>query len=388
MRRGYGFVVAEALAAVVVAAGFAVPQAEAQQTTARTCVTSISTNIGEVTVLRKIGPKQSCPSGETLYTWERTGFAWRDVWSSATTYKLNDAVSLGGTSYLSLVDGNLNNDPETSPSEWAILALEGAEGATGPTGEDGDEGATGATGPTGDAGATGATGPTGDAGATGATGATGTTGPTGATGATGDAGATGVTGPTGDAGTAGATGPTGNDGTPGAAGATGPTGDVGAIGPTGDIGATGPTGDAGEVGATGPTGATGATGSSGIFVVIIFIATHDPIGDFTTRYLSPGSGRQEADVNDAGTPVARGGTIADLKVRSTSSAVDGMTATLYVNGMATAVTCQIGSGDQTCSSGPTDTVDVLAGDLIAVEAIVNDHNDPHVHATFSLTGSN
>ena len=96
--------------------------------TARTCITTISTDIGPVNVLRKIGPKQDCPSGETLYTWERTGFSWRDVWSSSTTYKVNDAVSLGGTSYLSLVDDNLNNDPETSPGEWAILALEGADG--------------------------------------------------------------------------------------------------------------------------------------------------------------------------------------------------------------------------------------------------------------------
>src|SRR5512142_2188575 len=107
-----------ALAAVV---GSSALDAAAQQTTARTCITDIETNIGSVRVLRKIGPKQDCPVGESLYTWERTGFAWRDVWSSSTTYKVNDAVSLGGTSYLSLVDDNLNHDPESSPSQWAIL---------------------------------------------------------------------------------------------------------------------------------------------------------------------------------------------------------------------------------------------------------------------------
>jgi len=175
--------------ATFVVGALMVPQtAHAQQTTARTCIATISTNSGNVTVLRKIGPKQDCPAGETLYTWERTGFAWKDAWDSGTTYKLNDAVSLGGTSYLSLVDDNLNNDPDTSPSEWAILALEGADGATGPTG---DDGADGVTGPTGDPGAAGMTGPTG------ATGADGIAGATGATGATGADGATGTTGPAG-----------------------------------------------------------------------------------------------------------------------------------------------------------------------------------------------
>lgn len=161
----------------------------AQQTTARTCIATISTSSGNVTVLRKIGPKQDCPNGETLYTWERTGFAWKDVWSSSTTYKQNDAVSLGGTSYLSLIDDNLNNDPDSSPSAWAILALEGADGATGADGDDGATGPTGPTGPTGDPGAAGMTGPTGPTGDDGTDGGTGPTGDPGATGATGPPGA-------------------------------------------------------------------------------------------------------------------------------------------------------------------------------------------------------
>lgn len=173
------------------------PPAGASGDTARTCITTIQTNIGPVRVLRKIGPKQTCPPGEDLYTWQRTGFQWKDVWSSSTTYGVNDAVSLGGTSYLSLIDANLNNDPETSPSAWAILALEG------------------------DTGPTGATGATGAAGATGPTGATGDVGPTGSTGANGTIGADGATGPTGADGVAGPTGPTGADGATGATGAAG-----------------------------------------------------------------------------------------------------------------------------------------------------------------------
>jgi hypothetical protein len=70
---------------------------------------------GAMNVLRKIGPKQMCPSGETLYTWERTGFFWQDAWSPATTYKVNDAVSLGGTSYLSLAcSWNARCQPEVA----------------------------------------------------------------------------------------------------------------------------------------------------------------------------------------------------------------------------------------------------------------------------------
>ena len=108
-----------ALGALMLLAAVA-PPAMADPNTARTCITSIQTNIGNVRVLRKIGPQQTCPAGEDLYTWQRTGFQWMDVWSSSTTYGINDAVSLGGSSYLSLVDDNLNNNPESSPSQWAM----------------------------------------------------------------------------------------------------------------------------------------------------------------------------------------------------------------------------------------------------------------------------
>jgi len=327
--RQVGFVSA-ALAAIAIVA----PDAKAQ-TTARTCITTIETNIGKVRVLRKIGPKQTCPAGEDLYTWQRTGFEWRDVWDSATTYKLNDAVSLGGTSYLSLVDDNLNNDPETSPAAWGILALEGA------------------------AGATGATGPTG------ATGATGATGETGAPGATGDPG------PTGDPGAAGAAGPTGPTGDPGAAG------DPGATGPTGETGDAGPTGD------PGPTGATGATGSSGI-VIIIIVATDFPIADFSTSYLAIGSGRSEAAPADADSPLPVGGTLGNLRVHVTASSADPASATVYVNGTATAVTCTIASGDTDCPETMS-TVPVVAGDLVTVEVSTGDWGDGHVHASFTIS---
>lgn len=157
--------------------------------TARTCITTIQTSVGPMNVLRKIGPKASCPAGETLYTWERSGFVWRGDWSPGTTYAVNDAVSLDGTSYLSSVDDNLGNDPETSPDQWTILALGGADGETGASGPPGAAGPAGASGPDGPAGTTG---PAGDPGMPGAPGATGATGATGADGPTGPTGAPGA----------------------------------------------------------------------------------------------------------------------------------------------------------------------------------------------------
>jgi BclB C-terminal domain-containing protein len=184
VRRG-SLGVAVAVACLTMVSG----TARAQGTTARTCIVAIDTNVGPMRVLKKIGPQQQCGPDETLYTWERTGFEWKDAWSPSTTYKQNDAVSLGGTSYLSLVANNLNNNPDSSPSAWAVLALEGAAGATGPTGA---AGATGASGSNGAAGATGGTGPAGATGATGTPGAGGATGATGVTGATGSTGAAGA----------------------------------------------------------------------------------------------------------------------------------------------------------------------------------------------------
>src|SRR5216684_1233102 len=107
----------------------------------------------------------------------------KGAWSNATTYATGDAVSFNGSSYVSLVNPNLGNQPDINPSQWALLAQQGIAGAIGATG------ATGAQGPIGLTGATGATG------VTGATGATGATGPQGQTGLTGAVGAQGLQGP-------------------------------------------------------------------------------------------------------------------------------------------------------------------------------------------------
>src|SRR5271170_2599117 len=41
-------------------------------------------------------------------------------WSSVTTYVLNQTVSLSGAVYISLANGNLDNNPATSPVFWTL----------------------------------------------------------------------------------------------------------------------------------------------------------------------------------------------------------------------------------------------------------------------------
>jgi Collagen triple helix repeat (20 copies) len=190
---------------------------------------------------------------------------------SSTNYALHDAVSFNGSTYVSLVAGNVGNTPSLSSGQWAVLA---AQGVAGPAGAAGSSGPAGATGP---AGADGAVGPQGppvsflggwlegtsypvgsavsfggssyialvansgrqpDVSPTfwGVLAQAGAQGPMGATGATGLQGPTGFPGPQGPAGSTGATG------------SAGPAGLTGAVGPAGPQGATGPAGVAGPAG--------------------------------------------------------------------------------------------------------------------------------------------
>lgn len=81
----------------------------------------------------------------------------RGDWSSIVTFQTGDVVNHEGYLFASLIDDNLNIEPDTSPAttaEW--MSVPGGEGPPGPQGdpgEDGDDGAPGA------AGAPGATGP-------------------------------------------------------------------------------------------------------------------------------------------------------------------------------------------------------------------------------------
>jgi hypothetical protein len=75
---------------------------------------------------------------------------------SSTNYGLHDAVSFGGSTYVSLVAGNFGNTPPLSPVQWAVLV---AQGPAGPAGVQGPAGLAGAIGAAGADGATGPQGP-------------------------------------------------------------------------------------------------------------------------------------------------------------------------------------------------------------------------------------
>jgi hypothetical protein len=245
-----------------------------------------------------VGPKGDLgPIGLTGDTGARgpQGLTWRNAYDSGATYAMDDAVSFNGSSYISLQGSNTNNQPDTSPTFWSLLAQQGAAGAQGIQGVKGDAGVQG---PQGSQGLPGAIGPQGPTGTTGATGAQGTQGPKGDTGTQGPqgiqgpVGVGGAQGPQGATGAAGADGKTVLNGTSDPVAATGVDGDfyintstntifgpkgavtagmwpipgvslVGASGPKGDTGATGPSGPSGPEGPSGLQGNPGAAGPSG-----------------------------------------------------------------------------------------------------------------------------
>ncbi len=217
--------------------------------------------------------------------------SFQGTWSNATTYAVGDAIFFNGSSYISLVNGNINHQPGTAPAQWALLSQQGAIGATGPAGPTGATGVTGAAGPVG---ATGSAGPTGSTGSAGPQGPQGPpvsfqgTWSNATTYALGDAvsynsssyislvssnvnhqpdtapaqwsllaqqGAIGAIGPAG---------PIGPIGLTGGMGSTGATGSAGPAGPTGATGSQGVQGVQGLAGSTGPIGTTGATGAAGL----------------------------------------------------------------------------------------------------------------------------
>ena len=208
------------------------------------------------------------------------GLNFTGVYSAATSYGVSDAVSYGGSSYVSLVGGNHGQTPGLSAAYWAVLAAQGGSGATG------------VAGPAGSAGATGT------AGAVGATGAQGTPVSYGGAWLTTQAYAVGAAvsygggsyiamvansgrepdvspsywgllAASGSIGATGAVGATGFEGPMGFPGATGAQGVSGSQGVAGPVGATGSVGATGPIGSAGPSGATGAAG-------LVYVGTYSP----------------------------------------------------------------------------------------------------------------
>ena len=97
------------------------------------------------------------------------GLNWQGSWSSIGVYAPDDAVGFNGASWFCLnAVGPSASNPLIDPTNWALLASEGATGPAGPTGPAGVAGAAGATGPQG------LTGPAGIQGIQGITGTGGT----------------------------------------------------------------------------------------------------------------------------------------------------------------------------------------------------------------------
>lgn len=51
---------------------------------------------------------------------------YRGAWNNGTTYALNNAVAYGGNQYISIQNGNLNQNPVTATAYWALLLSSGA----------------------------------------------------------------------------------------------------------------------------------------------------------------------------------------------------------------------------------------------------------------------
>jgi hypothetical protein len=65
------------------------------------------------------------------------GLTWQGLWSAATIYADNDAVSFGGASYFCYNPAGVGPsalDPTVDTANWALLAAEGAVGPQGPQG--------------------------------------------------------------------------------------------------------------------------------------------------------------------------------------------------------------------------------------------------------------
>jgi hypothetical protein len=237
---------------------------------------------GDTGVAGPIGPVGPAGNG--------SGLGYRGAYDSTVNYTVNDMVVFQGSSYISLIAGNVGTTPGLSPQQWGLVAQAGV-GTTGAAGATGPQGPPGLTGPQGPAGATGATGATGAAGTPGTPGLVyqgafssvenyalgdvvlwqgasytslaennhGNTpeaspswwgpltlqGPAGVAGAQGPQGIPGQQGSPGSVGPPGEQGPQGSQGIPGQAGAQGLTG---ATGPQGLQGPMGPQGVAGPVG--------------------------------------------------------------------------------------------------------------------------------------------
>jgi hypothetical protein len=96
-----------------------------------------------------------------------TGFNFTGVFSSSTSYNVNDVATYNGSTYVAILANQGGNTPDQNTADWTLMAHAGATGPAGAAGAQGPQGPQGNTGATGPQGATGAQGPQGIQGLTG-----------------------------------------------------------------------------------------------------------------------------------------------------------------------------------------------------------------------------
>ena len=152
----------------------------------------------------------------------------------------------------------------------------------------------------------------------------------------------------------------------------------GTAGPAGADGATGATGPKGPAGPEGPAGSDGSDGGSPIIGGgVDFIDRLDATG-----YVSLGrTGIVAASAADVGAVIPVDGTLQNLNVHlvHASGTVD---VTVYVNEVATSMTCTVAATSSTCAD-TVNTAALTASDTIAV---LIENNDGVAITNFSWTG--
>ena len=72
-------------------------------------------------------------SGSTVVSGGVPAQQFLGAWSSSTSYGLNAIVTYSGSNYISLIAGNLNNTPSSSPTDWAVFSGGGGGGSLTPS---------------------------------------------------------------------------------------------------------------------------------------------------------------------------------------------------------------------------------------------------------------
>lgn len=301
------------------------------------------------------------------------GMVYQGTYNSGTAYAANDAVTYNGSSYISLQNANLANQPDISPAFWSRFAAAGATGPAGPIGATGPQGPTGLTGPTG------ATGPAGPIGVTGATGSIGPQGPPVSFQGTWNSGTTYALGD--------AVSYNGSSYISLVAGNLGFQPDISNVkwallAQAGATGAQGPQGVQGVSGPTGPTGPTGATGPAGgggsrIFIASVILGQ----ANSTTEFFSLNSSYDPSNVgtfvtyNQFATTFPEACTFDSMFLTSGQSGFGSfaspITITLFQNGVATTLAKAITppSTNTLASAQITgQSVSIAAGDTVALQA--------------------